>query len=159
MGLFLAAIAIQMILSTTHYKQNIAEKTKQITCEAECFRNKKRLILAFALSFFAGIISGMLGIGSGAFLVPILLLVVFVPVHIAIGTSMFLMGITSLAGSLQFYRVGNIDFFYAILLGIGALIGTQVGAYLSTRIRAEKVQLLFAVALLIVSLEMLLKYI
>jgi len=111
------------------------------------------------LSFFAGIISGMLAIGSGVFLVPILLMVVSAPVHIAIGTSMFLMGITSLAGSFQFYRVGDINFVFAILLGIGALIGTQIGAYVSSRIRAERVQLLFAIALVIASLEMLLKYI
>ena len=157
-GLFLTGIAIRMILSITRYQQKIAKKTKQITCEEECFRNYERLISAFTLSFFAGILSGLLAIGSGVFLVPILLSIVSVPVHIAIGTSMFLMGITSIAGSFQFYRVGNIDFVYAILLGIGALIGTQIGAYLSKRIRAERIQLLFAIALFIASLEMLLKF-
>lgn len=148
-----------MIVTSRFFKNgNLTSAFRTVAYEAECFKSRKRLALAFVLSLFTGVLSGLLGIGVGVLLVPILLLVVYLPMHVAVGTSMFLMLLTSLSGVFEHYTLGNIDFFYVVLLGVGALVGAQVGAYLSKKVSANRVQVLFAVALVVVSVQMLLKY-
>jgi uncharacterized membrane protein YfcA len=156
---FLIALAIWIIYDKVYVAKRKKERIlTRITCEADCFKNRKRLAFAFCLSFFAGAISGLLGIGGGTIIVPLLLLVVFLPVQIAVGTSMFLVLLTSLSGVLQHFTLGNINFTFALLLAVGAFIGAQTGAYFSKRIAAEKVQLILAIALIVVSAQMFLKF-
>jgi uncharacterized membrane protein YfcA len=158
-GIFLALLAVRMIASNKIFQRHkTTEQKPKVSCEAECFKNRKRLALGFVLSFFAGVISGLLGIGGGVVLVPILLLVMFLPMYAAVATSMFLVALTSLFGVFQHYTLGNIDFTYALPLAVGAFVGAQVGAWISKRISAEKVQLVFAAALVIVGLQMILNY-
>ena len=91
-------------------------------------------------------------------LVPILLLVMVLPMHIAVGTSMFLVALTSLSGVFQHFTLGNVNLSFGVLLSLGAFAGALAGAWVSKRISAKKVQLVFAFALIAVGFEMLLKY-
>lgn len=158
-ALFLLALSTHMILTSRKLKAINQKLTlKAVACEADCFRNRKRLAVAFILSFFTGALSGLLGIGVGVLLVPILLLVVYMPIHVAIGTSLFLMLLTSVSGVIQHQSLGSIDFVYGALLAVGAFVGTQVGAYLSKKLPANHIQVLFAVALVVVGVQMFLRY-
>jgi len=158
-GIFLIALAFWIIYNRIYVASKQKERIlPKITCEGDCFKSKRRLTLALCLSFFAGIISGLLGIGGGTIIVPLLLLIVCLPIQIAVGTSMFLVLMTSFSGVLQHYSIGNINFTYALLLALGAFFGAQVGAYFSKRISAEKVQLILAIALIFVSIQMFLKF-
>ena len=156
-GIFLIFLAARMILANRAQRRDPANASL-VTCEADCFRNKKRLLLGFTLAFFAGTVSGLLGIGGGVMLVPILLLVMVLPMHIAVGTSMFLVALTSLSGVLQHFTLGNVNLSFGVLLSLGAFAGALAGAWVSKRISAKKVQLVFAFALIAVGIEMLLKY-
>lgn len=156
-GAFLVILAARMILANRAQKKN-DKKAPVVKCEADCFRNKKRLLLGFTFAFFAGILSGLLGIGGGVLLVPILLLVMVVPMHIAVGTSMFLVALTSLSGAFQHFTLGNVDLQFGVLLSVGAFVGALVGAWVSKRLSAKKVQLVFAFSLIAVGIEMMLKY-
>jgi uncharacterized membrane protein YfcA len=156
---FLMILAARMITTSKFFQRNsvkIAAHT--VACETECFRDKKRLSAAFVLSLFAGVVSGLLGIGGGVVLVPILLMVVYLPMHVAVGTSMFLVMLTSISGVVQHSYMGNVDFVAAALLAAGAFVGAQFGAWLSKKVSADWVQVLFAAALVIVGSQMLLKY-
>lgn len=158
-AVFLLVLSAHMLYTSRYFKAgnpNLA--LNMVACEADCFRNRKRLAVAFVLSFFTGTLSGLLGVGVGVLLVPILLLVVYLPMHVAVGTSMFLMLLTSLSGVFQHQNLGNIDFFFVTLLAVGAFVGAQVGGYLSKKVPASRVQVLFAVALVVVSAQMILKY-
>jgi len=156
-GVLLIFLAFQLIF-TSEYFASRNKARRQITCEDECFRNKKRFTIAFCLSFLTGVLSGFLGIGGGTLMIPILLLIVSIPIHVAVGTSMFLVAVTALSGVFQHSILGNIDFTFALLLAAGAFIGALVGAALSIKIAPGKVQLIVAVALLITSVQMILKY-
>jgi uncharacterized protein len=158
-AIFLIILALRMI-STSILTQNGKAKTvaQTYTCETSCLKNKKRLALAFTLSLFAGVVSGFLGIGGGVMLVPILLIIVYLPIHVAVGTSMFLVMLTSLSGVIQHSFFANIDYAFALLLGVGAFFGAQLGAWVSKRVSPHRIQLLFAIALVTVSLLMLTKY-
>ena len=121
-GVFIIILAIRMLFETKYFRRNKIGQTIAIACEAECFRHKKRLAICFGLSFFAGALSGLFGVGGGVLLVPILILVVLLPVHLAIGTSMFLVALTSLSGVFQHSLLGNVDFTLGLLLSVGAFL-------------------------------------
>jgi len=97
--------------------------------------------------------------GGGALLVPIMSLVMLMPIHAVVATSMFTMIFTSLSGVAQHYTLGNIDFAYALLLIVGAIVGAQLGAWLSKKISGATLRIIFAVVLIIVSVQMIIKFI
>jgi hypothetical protein len=117
------------------------------------------MILGCFLSFFGGLASGLLGIGGGVLLVPIMTLTMGIPIHFATATSMFTMIFTSVSGVTQHYLANHISFEYALLLALGTVLGAQVGAYTSRRVSGKNLRLIFGVMLLVVSIQMILKYV
>lgn len=160
-GVFLSIVAIRIISVSKVFRKRKAEQVnlKVVESEHELFENKTRFAMGFGLSFFAGLVSSLLGIGGGVLLVPIMALVMLMPIHVVVATSMFTMIFTSLSGVAQHYTLGNIDFSYALLLAVGAIVGAQVGAWLCKRISGESLRIIFAVVLIIVSVQMIIKFI
>ncbi|MBL8018041.1 MAG: sulfite exporter TauE/SafE family protein [Leptospirales bacterium] len=105
------------------------------------------LIVAGVLS---GILAGLLGVGGGALIVPVLVLLGRSP-HIAIGTSSLAMVITSISGSFQNWRTGGLDRARVVPLGIFAVAGAQIGAVVANMLSARVLEVSFA-CLLIASL-------
>lgn len=99
---------------------------------------------------FAGFFSGLLGIGSGSIIVPFLYFLFSVPIKIAIGTSLFIIFFSSMAGFLVHLKEKNFDLKLAILLIISGVIGAQTGAHLTKTLPDLLVKILFI--LVIVSL-------
>ncbi|MDJ0583189.1 sulfite exporter TauE/SafE family protein [Crocosphaera sp.] len=81
----------------------------------------------------AGLLSGILGIGGGTVLVPLLLALNYTSLQ-AIATSSLAIVITSSSGSIQNWRMGYLNFKRVILLGIPALITAQFGVIVANRI-------------------------
>jgi uncharacterized membrane protein YfcA len=79
--------------------------------------------------------------------------------YVVVATSMFTMIITSAAGIAQHYALGNINFEYALLIAAGSVLGAQVGAYASKRLSSKNLRRIFAAILIIVSLQMIIKFI
>lgn len=83
----------------------------------------------FVLSgFFVGVASGVLGVGGGVFLVPILTLGFRVPQHAAQGTSLAAILPTSMVGAWTHWRQGNLVLRVAAWVGLGGAIGAAAGA-------------------------------
>ena len=110
------------------------------------------------LGFAGGFSSGLLGIGGGSVLVPAMNLVLGVPIHVAVATSMFIMIFTSTSGTLTNIWLSQIRFDYALLLAIGIIFGAQFGAHYAAKVSARNLQRFFAIVLLIVSIRMILKF-
>jgi uncharacterized membrane protein YfcA len=98
--------------------------------------------LALIICFGVGIIQGLLGIGGGTLLVPAMILLFWYPAHVAIATSMFVILLSSLAGSISHIFLGNVDWFLLLWLAPGALLGGHVGAMISDRINGERLTIL-----------------
>jgi uncharacterized membrane protein YfcA len=105
----------------------------------------------------AGVISGMLGVGGGVVMVPAMNLLMRVPVKAAVGTSTFMVGMTSVATAFVFYSRGFIDPTLVVPAIVGVFLGGQIGSRLTRRIKAQRLALLFAVILLYLGLSLLLR--
>jgi uncharacterized membrane protein YfcA len=158
-GLFIFFVALRMIfkLSFSRTKQSHTEKSAH--SESSLFESRREISLGVALSFFGGLSSGLLGIGGGSLLVPIMVLAMKIPMHITVATSMFTMIFTSTSGVVQHFRQGNISFDYVLLLVLGTIFGAQLGAYTSKKISGGNLRTIFGIMLVIVSIRMILKYV
>jgi uncharacterized protein len=160
-GAFLIIISLYIMIETTglRKKETKDEAIFVRDFEKELFANKRILFFGVTLSFFGGIASGLLGIGGGIVLVPIMTIILGMTIHFAVATSMLVMIITSLSGIGQHFFLGNINFEYALLLGLGSILGAQVGAYASKKISGKNLRIIFSIFLLAVSIQMLLKFV
>lgn len=105
----------------------------------------------------AGIISGMLGVGGGVVMVPAMNLLMRTPVKAAVGTSSFMVGITSVATAFVFYSRGKIDPTLVAPAIIGVFLGGQIGSRLTRRLRAHRLSFIFAILLLYLGVSLLLR--
>ena len=113
--------------------------------------------LAELIMFFAGIISGLLGIGSGALKVLGMDWAMNLPMKVTTTTSNFMIGITAATGSTIYWYEGYIQIFIAAATAIGVLIGSYLGAKVLVRITNKDIRWLFFAILSFLGIEMLLK--
>ena len=91
------------------------------------------------ISMVVGFISSLFGIGGGLIHVPALIYIMGFPTHMATATSHFILATSTFVGSTTHFLSDHIQFAVAIPCGIGALMGGQVGAYISKRLRAKTI--------------------
>ncbi len=113
--------------------------------------------LGLAAASFAGVISGMLGIGGGAVKVPIMNSIMRVPLKATIGTSMYMVGITVSASAFLYYNHGLIDPSVAVPALLGVAIGSQAGSRVSRRLRGRVLTRLLVVVLFYLAVTLLLQ--
>jgi uncharacterized protein len=116
-----------------------------------------RPLLGLALMYVAGIVSGLLGIGSGALKVPAMDLAMELPIKVSTATSNFMIGVTAAASAGLYFARGQIDPFVAAPVAIGVLLGAFTGSKLLSRVSSRALRVTFVVVLVLVSLQMLVK--
>ncbi|WP_173298162.1 sulfite exporter TauE/SafE family protein [Thermanaeromonas sp. C210] len=112
---------------------------------------------SFALMYVAGIISGLLGIGSGLFKVMAMDVFMKLPMKVSTATSNFMIGVTAAASAGIYFARGNINPALAAPVALGVMVGATLGTRLMVRLRNVTLRKIFVPVLLYVSLEMLLK--
>ncbi|HUK76857.1 MAG TPA: sulfite exporter TauE/SafE family protein [Thermoleophilia bacterium] len=115
------------------------------------------LSAGLALSFVAGNVSGLLGVGGGAIKVPVMALLMRVPLRAAIATSNLMIGVTAATGALLFFGRGLIEPRYAVPTALGIVIGAQLGPRLSSRVSTGVLRRVFEVLLAVLAVQMALK--
>jgi hypothetical protein len=100
-----------------------------------------------------GLVSGITGTSGGAFFVPALV-VIGVPVHFAVATSLLTIIPTSITGAATHAVLGHISLSFLIIYGAGAAIGAYVGASIAPRIHADHIQKGFGILLIFIALLM-----
>ncbi len=111
----------------------------------------------FIVSGFAGLVSGLLGVGGGIMKVPIMSLAMDMPMKSATATSNFMMGTTAAASAAVYFARGDIDPLIAGPVATGVLLGATVGSRMLRKIEARSLKLAFMAVLLVVAVQMLLK--
>jgi uncharacterized membrane protein YfcA len=113
--------------------------------------------VGLGLMYLAGVVSGLLGIGSGALKVPAMDLAMRLPIKVSTATSNFMIGVTAAASAGVYFMRGDIDPFVAAPVATGVLVGATLGARLLGRLHSATIRVIFMVVLLWVSVQMLLK--
>jgi uncharacterized membrane protein YfcA len=114
----------------------------------------RRLWAGLGVSFVAGIMSGLLGIGGGVFKVPALKLCCGVPIKAAAATSNFMIGVTAAASAFLYFGRGEVRPMLTAAVVLGVLVGSAVGSYVNRFVAGRAVERTFAVLLLAVAAEM-----
>lgn len=109
------------------------------------------------VSSLAGVVSGLLGIGGGIFVVPALNTLMNVPLRVASATSNFMIGVTATAGALVYLILGHLAVGLAAPVAVGALAGSFFGARLHRTAPAQTLKILLVAVLLLVAVVMLLR--
>ena len=129
-----------------------------VDSEGKTYDFSYSLPVGLALSLVIGFLSSLLGIGGGIIHVPVLILLLSFPVHIATATSHFMLAIMALAATLVHVVTGGFEhggIHRTIALSVGMIIGAQLGAILSDRLRGHLIVRALAVALALVGLRLL----
>ncbi|UFS69998.1 sulfite exporter TauE/SafE family protein [Geomonas sp. RF6] len=113
--------------------------------------------IGLALMYGAGIVSGLLGIGSGALKVPAMDLAMRLPIKVSTATSNFMIGVTAAASAGVYFMRGDIDPYIAAPVATGVLIGAAIGPRIMGQITSTSLRVFFVLTLLVISVQMLLK--
>ena len=116
-----------------------------------------RVPLGFALMYLAGVVSGLLGIGSGALKVLAMDTAMRLPIKVSSATSNFMIGVTAAASAGIYFWRGDVVPVIAAPVALGVLLGASLGARLLSRVAARTVRWIFLIALALVAVEMLLR--
>jgi len=98
------------------------------------------LLLALPISFLAGTISGLVGVGGGILKVPMMVLLFGIPMEIAVGSSAFMVGLTAAGGFAGHVASGHWDWRTSLILAAAVFVGGQIGARQSVRIDKSKIK-------------------
>ena len=117
----------------------------------------KKYPLGFLISFVAGNLSGLLGIGGGPIKVPAMYLIMRVPLKVASATSNFMLGVTASASCFLYYFRGEVNLPVSGVAVLGAFLGASWGSHLMFSVKTDLIRKLFVGFLLLLALSMFLK--
>lgn len=124
------------------------------TPEGQRFYHVRRVPGGFGMMVIAGGLSGLLGIGSGAFKVLAMDKIMRIPFKVSTTTSNFMIGVTAAASAGIYLNKGLIDPGLAMPVMIGVLIGSFVGTKVLARTSSKILRRVFAVIILVMAFEM-----
>lgn len=110
-----------------------------------------------ALGLITGVLAGLIGVGGGVIVVPVLMLAFGTSDLVAKGTSLLMMIPTAVSGTIGNVRTKNVDLRAAIVIGASACTTTALGAWIATLIDPTAGNILFAVYLVVIAVQMALK--
>ncbi len=115
-----------------------------------------RTPLGMAMMYIAGLISGLLGIGSGTFKVLALDTIMRLPMKVSTTTSNFMIGVTAAASAGIYFSRGDIPPMIAAPVALGILIGALAGARLLLHLSNRTLRLIFLPVIVSAAIEMML---
>ena len=148
-GICLFPIAVKMLYS--HPVQKRVESADAVFHFGDLEASRK--ILSLVGGFTSGIAAGLLGIGGGSILVPLMCIVMGLPVLIAAATSVFTMLFTTVAGTAaNVILMAPLDFerfiIFSAAVGLGVVVGGHFGPMFACRIDAIHLRRFFGIALI-----------
>lgn len=109
------------------------------------------LPLLLGIGLLVGIVSGLFGIGGGSLFVPVMVLLFAFPPHVATATSMFVIFLSSISGSVVHGAMGEIDWLLVAALAPGAWLGGKAGAWIASRMSGKAILWLLRATLLVLA--------
>jgi len=136
-----------------HLGGEYSDHSSKLNVKYEVTRTRE----TFGISYFAGIVSGLLGVGGGIISVPTINLLSKVPVKVASATSNFMIGVTAAASGSVYFLRGDIHPLLVAPLIIGVVGGAAIGTRVLRVTPPNLVKVAFGILLGVVSILMILK--
>lgn len=113
------------------------------------------ILILLAVGIAAGMLSGLVGVGGGIIIVPVLVYFLGYSQHHAQGTTLFLFMLPVGAfGVYNYYKAGNVDFKAALIIGTTFIVGSYLGSKAALALDQTTVKRIFGVLILFVSIKM-----
>ncbi|GAT73831.1 sulfite exporter TauE/SafE family protein [Microbacterium hydrocarbonoxydans] len=125
--------------------------------EASLDLNILSALALVAVGVATGILAGLIGVGGGVIVVPVLMIAFGTSDLVAKGTSLLMMIPTALSGTIGNIRNRNVDLVAAAIVGVAACTTTALGAWLATMIDPLAGNMLFAAYLAVIGVQMAMK--
>jgi uncharacterized membrane protein YfcA len=91
-----------------------------------------------------GFLTGFFGVGGGFLIVPALVVLLGLPMHLAVGTSLLVIALNALWGILGNLRFGTLDWTLTLLFAVGGVVGVLAGGKLAGRLPDRSLRVAFA---------------
>lgn len=153
-GVVLIVVAVFLFLGRTVGPSARADARRLIDASGGTHHYRVDVWKGVVVSLVVGVISSIFGIGGGIIHVPFLIVVLGLPVHVATATSHFVLSISAFAGALTFLALGHVHLPTVGLMGVGILLGAQLGARLSIGTSAGVIRRVLAGSLAVVGARM-----
>ena len=148
MGVKNDRLASWLSLSSTYPDQRMGRQVPyQVT----------RTPLGMAMMYVAGIISGLLGTGSGSFKVLAMDTAMRLPMKVSTTTSNFMIGVTAAASAGIYFSRGDIPPLIAAPVALGVLLGAFIGSHLLKRLSNKTLRLIFLPVMVIIAVQMVMR--
>jgi uncharacterized membrane protein YfcA len=111
-------------------------------------------LACIVIGLAGGILSGLLGVGGGFVLIPLMIFVLKMTQHQAQGTSLAVICL-SLFSMFVYYKKGYVNLSIAVLIGLGFVIGGVLGSYLADFLPDQILKKFFAALMIIIAVKIL----
>jgi hypothetical protein len=105
-------------------------------------------VAGIAIGFAAGSLAGLLGVGGGFIIIPLMLYFLKIPLRMTIGTSLLTILVSSFGTLGAKYKVGHIHLLITLLVISGSVVGALFGAHVSRKIHVRSLRLILLLALM-----------
>jgi uncharacterized protein len=113
------------------------------------------IFVPFCMCGLVGILAAVMGVGGGFIMVPMMVYILRMPMHVAVGTDLFQILFTSAGITfMQSNTNHTVDLLLALILAAGSTIGAQIGARVGKRLRGDQLKILLASIVLVVMVKM-----
>ncbi len=144
--IFFAVMVVAAALRTL-WASRLAEPDKMMPI-------RKRSIIGFITGSFAGFIGGMLGLGGGFIIAPILMMMGYKTKEAA-ATTAFVVTFSSFSGYLGHVSQGKMNWGLTAIVVVAVIIGSQLGGrYMTQKAKSKQVKVIYAVVLLLIATKM-----
>jgi hypothetical protein len=118
-------------------------------------RVQHSIVIPYLLGVLVGILAAVMGVGGGFIMLPVMVYLLRMPMHVAVGTSLFQILFTC-AGATYMQATTNhtVDVVLALLLAAGSTVGAQIGTRLGRLLRGDQLKILLATVVLGVMVKM-----
>lgn len=114
------------------------------------------IIILILIGLFAGVFSGMIGLGGGLIIIPALIYLLHMDQYSAQGTSLALMlPPIGLLAAINYYKAGALNVRYALIIAVAFFVGGYFGSKFALSLPADTLKKVFAFTLIAVAIRML----
>lgn len=124
--------------------------------EGARLESSQKILAGIVVGACIGLMGGLLGIGGGVFIVPLLIYVLKTPTKIAAASSTFIVCFSSLTGFLGYASMAKINWWFILPAAAASFAGGQVGArIMSDRMKGKSIRIIFSMILFLLCVKLL----